>query len=114
MCIGETSDTLDATEQAFLMRIAETEFPAHRFTLRSNDDGIIWALLTPDGVADARPTVTICRIDPCILVMIEDRYARRQFRSLASVEEAVDYVHAMSDRALLSAAGQRDEEPMLH
>lgn len=114
MCIGETHDTLDALEQAFLTRIAEAEFPTHRFALRSNDDGITWALLTPEAIVGTLPTVTICRIDPCIMVMLEDRYARRQFRSLASVEEAIDFVHAMSEQALLSAAGLRDQEPALH
>jgi hypothetical protein len=110
MCIGETNDTLDATEQAYLTRIAKAEFPRHRFALRRNDDGITWVLLTPWGVDAALPKVTICRVDPCILVMLEDQHARRQFRSLVNVEAAVEYIHAMSDEALRAAAGLSDQE----
>lgn len=113
MCIGETYDTLDANEQAFLTRIAKAQFPRHRLALRRGDDDITWALLTPWGVDTSLPKVTICRIAPCIMVMLEDRYARRQFRSVATVEEAVEFVLAISDQALLAAAGLPDREPAL-
>lgn len=114
MCIGDAHDTLDTAEQAFLTRIAGAEFPAHRFALHSNDDGITWALLTPEGVTETLPKVTICRVAPCIMVMLEDQHARRQFRALANVEEAVHFVHAMADEALLAAAGLADRESALH
>ena len=110
MCIGETtSDTLDQAEQTFLAEIADSQFPGHRFALRNNDDGITWVLLTPRENETSAPfRVTICRVDPCIMVMLEDRAARRQFRALSNVAEAVDFVHAMSDQLLLAAAGRHE------
>lgn len=110
MCIGATTrDTLDRAEQIFLAEVADTQFPGHRFALRNNDDGITWALLTPrEDEARAPFRVTICRVDPCIMVMLEDGAARRQFRALSNVAEAVDFVHAISDHVLLAAAGQHE------
>lgn len=47
------------------------------------------------------------------MVMLEDSAARRQFRALSNVAEAVDFVHAMSDQVLLAAAGRHESAPGL-
>jgi hypothetical protein len=93
MCIGEaTGDTLERHEQVYIGTIAARDFPAHDFDLRRNADGITWAVLNPRGSAPTLLRFTICRIDPVIMVMIEDAHARRQFRSVATIEDAAAFL----------------------
>ena len=52
---------------------------------------------------------TICRIAPAVVVMIEDEAARRQFRGLATVDAAVDFVCEVVAEATQAMADPHDE-----
>lgn len=83
-------DTLREDETALIADIAGRACPAHDFALRSTDDGIAWAVLAPRDPDQLR--FTICRIDPCLIVLIEDAYERRQVRALGTMEDVVEFV----------------------
>ena len=106
MCIGEAAnDTLHGADRAVIANVAPRDFPAHDVAFECNTDGMTWAVLTPRGRHATLPRVTICRIEPCVMVLIEDAQARRQIRSLANVDDALDFGRAACDHALLAAAG---------
>ena len=99
MCIGDsTNDTLGGTERALIAEAAEADLPDHRVAFEANEDGIIWAVLTPSAPDLLR--VTICRIDPCVVVLIEDADQRRQIRGLADMVEALAFVRRACGQAL--------------
>lgn len=103
MCIGESAnDTLNTTEQGYLRDVAASEFPTHDFALRANEDGINWVVLEPRFLRADLMRVTICRIAPCVMVMIEDRDARRQICSTADVAAAVAFLRNAVDQAVLA------------
>src|SRR3978361_1792081 len=103
MDIGEsTNDTLDAGERAYLRDIAATTFPAHDFSVCANRDGINWVVLEPREVRADLMRVTICRIDPSVIVMLEDQDSRRQICSTASVADAVAFVRDATDQSVLA------------
>ena len=104
MCIGESSgDTLDIAERDFLRAAAATAFPDHSFSVLNNEDGIHWVVLEPAVLGPATLRVTICRIDPCVMVMMEDEASRRQICSASTVEDAFGFARLASDQALLAA-----------
>ena len=108
MCIGETGrDTLSEMEQMTICDIARG-FPAHEFSLRHNESGITWAVLSPRG--PHLPRVTICRIDPCLIVMVESDRHLRSFRSVPTIDAAADALRAVVDEAFRSA----DASPTLN
>ncbi|WP_158810304.1 hypothetical protein [Beijerinckia sp. L45] len=108
------NDTLDLTEQSYLRAIAVSEFPTHAFTLRTNEDGITWVVLEPGAGRADLMRVTICRLDPCVMVMIEDHEARRQFCSTVSVADAVEFVRNAADQAILTVMNAHPASTGLH
>jgi hypothetical protein len=101
MCIGEsTGDTLGTAELAMIRDVAAIEFGAHDVALHRNDDGIEWMVLSPRGHTDALLRFTICRIDPAVMVLVEDCEKRRQIRSVPDVAAALDVVRCASNQAL--------------
>ncbi len=103
MCIGEGLDTLKSQEQGFLRAAAAAQFPNHSFSIRHGEGGLAWAVLAPQLPQRTALCFTICRIDPCLMVMAEDREARRQFCSAANVEDAMAFVQMASEQAILSS-----------
>ncbi len=115
MCIGESgADTLHGAEQRFLRAVSATEFPAHAFAIHGNDDGQVWVVLEPSSARPDLPRFTICRIDPCVLVMVEDHGARRQFCSTSNVEDAVAFVRHATGQAVLAVMNAHPASPVLH
>lgn len=115
MSIGELlGDTLGAREQDFILRRAEHDLPAHDLALYSNDDGVTWAVLTPPAIKPELLRFTICRIEPCVVVMVEDEEDRRRFLGLGSIEEALDFVLATARRAVHSVDGMQTGNRVLH
>lgn len=104
MCIGEGgSDSLRPGEQAYLSEIAGQGLPAYDFMLRTNDDAMTWAVLEPARRSALTPRFIICRIDPCVMVMVEDQTGERRFCSMSSVEDAMSFIAESAGRALLAA-----------
>ncbi len=104
MCFGENgSDTLHDHEQAMLREVAAQQLPFYQCTLHSNDDAMTWAVLDPPRSGLRMPKFTVCRIDPCIMVMVEGHGIKRHFSSMANVVDAIAFatqaaqsaVHAM-------------------
>ena len=90
MCIGDGGlDTLREAEVSFLKDAAGRHLPSYVCSLHSNDDAMTWVVLTSEQTGPTMPRFTICRIDPCLLVMTEDRAARR-FASASSIEDAME------------------------
>ena len=81
MCLGGELDTMAKRECAALGEWAAEEFACHSFEVRTNTDGVAWVVLEPPSTRIELLRFTICRIVPCILVMVEDADARRQFCS---------------------------------
>ena len=114
MAFGEVlGDTLGAADQALIVSRCGQALPSHALGLHSNDDGITWAVLTPPAITPELLRFTICRIAPAVMVMIEDQDARRQFRGLADVEAAVDFVCDVVAEATKAMAGG-DVDRILH
>ena len=106
MALGELlDDTLGASEQDLIASRCHHALPAHALALHSNDEGVTWAVLTPPAITPELLRFTICRLSPSVMVMIEDAAARRQFRGLATVEAAVDFICEMAAEAMQSLAG---------
>lgn len=95
MCMGESADdTLQQSEQEAIALAAGDDLPGHRVAIRGNDDGMAWVVLEP--LADDHQTFrfTICRIAPCLVVMVEGREGRR-FLSAGTIAEAMDAVRSV-------------------
>ena len=102
MCIGESgSDTLQAAEVNMLKEAAGRSLPSYDCSLHSNDDAITWAVLSSKRVGPQMPRFTICRIDPCIMVMVEDR-AERRFSSAPCIEAAIEFACQTALSAVLA------------
>ena len=100
MCVGESAaDTLDGTEQAFLQAATLRHLPGYGAQAHVNEDFIAWTVLAPD--VPTMPRFTICRIDPSLIVMVEDATSWRRFSSAASLDDAVAFVR----RTVSEAAG---------
>ena len=79
-------DTFRPAELIFLEEAVHRRMPGYRPEARDNGH-IAWMVLEPDSFA-ALPRFTICRIDPCIMVQIEEAEARR-FICVASLDDAL-------------------------
>ena len=108
------NDTLRVEDQDVIARRCHRELPAHALSLHRNDDGVTWAVLAPPPITPELLRFTICRVAPSVMVMIEDEEARRQFRGLASIEEAVDFVCVAAAEAMQSLAGVHAGNRSLH
>lgn len=103
MCFGEScSDTLHNEEQTALKAAAAKCLPAYACSFHSNADPITWAVLEPPTTPMHMPKFTICRIDPCIMVMVEDHAHRRRFSSASTVEDALIFAWATAQEAILA------------
>ena len=110
MAYGEDlGDTLGAAEQDLIAHRCQDALPSHACALHSNDSGVTWVVLTPPAITPELLRFTICRIAPAVVVMIEDEAARRQFRGLATVDAAVDFVCEVVAEATQAMADPHDE-----
>ena len=110
MAFGEgTDDTLAAAEQTLITHRCRDALPSHALALHSNDDGVTWAVLTPPAITPELLRFTICRVAPSVMVMIEDPTARRQFRGLATVDDAVDFVCEVVAEAIQAMTGEHED-----
>ena len=115
MALGELlDDTLGAAEQDLIASRCHHALPAHALALHSNDEGVTWVVLTPPTITPELLRFTICRIAPSVMVMIEDAAARRQFRGLATVEAAIDYVCEMAAEAMHTLPGVHEGSSTVH
>ncbi len=103
MCLGEELDTMAKQECAALREWAADEFATHDFEVRANAEGISWVVLKPPLARTDLLRFTICRIAPCIMVMVEDADARRQFCSSEDVEGAMAFVRNVVDETVFAA-----------
>ena len=115
MCFCETgSDTLAVSEQTYLEEAARRCLPAYEFSLHANVDAMIWAVLSPSTEALRMPRFTICRINPCVIVMFESHRTQRSFASLANVEDAMVFACQAAQRTLLAFNNVHSEPAMAH
>ena len=103
MCIGEGVDTLGLREQILLRTAAAEGMPNHSFFICQGEGDLAWAVMAPLSSDDAALRFTICRIDPGVMVLVEDRNARRQFCSVANVEDAMAFIQIASEQAILAS-----------
>ncbi len=104
MCIDEAGfDTIGAEEREGLRAAAGVAFPAHRFGVHANADGICWIVLEPSTIRDDLLRFTICRIAPCLMVLVEDTSGRRQICSTDGVDNAMAFARQATDQAVLAA-----------
>lgn len=102
MCWGEGgSDTLDVKDQIALKEAVSRHLPSYACDLLSNDDAMTWAVLRSTGSGPTMPRFTICRIDPCFMVMVEDQ-AERRFSSVATIEDAIAFTCQATVQAVLA------------
>lgn len=114
MCIGEAGlDTIGAIERERLREAAGDAFPAHRFGVHANTDGISWVVLEPSTIRADLLRFTICRIAPCLMVMVEDAVGRRQICSTDGVGEAMAFARLATDQAILAAANAHPAHAVL-
>ena len=111
---ADPGDTLVRAEQDLIAGRLSKDLPTHALALHRNEEGMTWAVLTPPAITPELLRFTICRIAPSVMVMIEDEAARRQFRGLASVEEAIDFVCLAAAEAMQALAGGTDGGRSLH
>ena len=115
MAFGEIlDDTLGTAEQDLIAQRCQLALPSHALALHSNDYGVTWAVLTPPAITPELLRFTICRVSPAVMVMIEDAAARRQFRGLATVDAAVDFVCEIVAEATSAMAAPQDAGRTLH
>ncbi len=105
MCIGESNgDTLAGSDCAVLREAAVESLPAHRFDQCANADGLVWVVLEPPAARPELLRFTICRIAPCVMVLVEDACGRRQIVSTSDVHDALAVARHAADQAMLAAA----------
>lgn len=112
MCFGESGgDSLKFGELNYL-REAAKDFPSYDFDLRTNDDDLTWAVFSPQESSARTPRFTFCRIDPCVMVMVEDQTTHRRFCSAPTVEDAVRFALDTAKRAVLAFDNVHDAPEM--
>ena len=112
MCFGESmGDTLGMSELALIRDVAASEFGAHEVSLHRNEDGVAWMVLNPRARTDALLRFTICRIDPAVMVLVEDCDKRRRICSVPDVAAALDLVRCVSGQALRDAGAEASDHP---
>ena len=111
MCFGEgQSDSFRAAEVPLLSKAASTKLPDYDLRWHRNEDAMTWAVLTPPS--SSLPRFTICRIDPCIVVMVEDATDRRRFSSASDIEGAVAFIRQTAEQARLAVHNIHDYPDM--
>lgn len=104
MCIGEAGlDTIGASERESLRAAAGDAFPSHRFGVHANEDGISWIVLEPSAMRADQLRFTICRIAPCLMVLVEDAAGRRQICSTSGVDDVIAFARQATDQAILAS-----------
>ena len=112
MCIDECDgDTLARGDCALLRAAAAEALPAHRFDQCANADGLVWVVLEPPAARPDLLRFTICRIAPCVIVLVEDACGRRQIVSTTHIHDAVAAARNAADQALLAAANAHPVHP---
>ena len=104
MCFADDLDSIGAPDCSALQAFACETLPSHSFAVRKNAEGIAWVVLEPPVLGPEHRRFTICRISPCVMVMVEDAAGRRQICSATDVEGAIEFVRAAADQAVLAAA----------
>ncbi len=89
MCLGEQFDSLCPEDRASLTEAVRLSMPAYRLSWHANAEAMVWAVLDRQGGAPTQPRFTICRLDCCLVMMIEAGTAARQFCSAASMADVV-------------------------
>ena len=82
---------------------AHDAFPAHRFGVHANENGISWVVLEPSLIRADQLRFTICRIAPCLVVLVEDASGRRQICSTDGIGNAIAFARLATDQAVLAA-----------
>ena len=114
MCMGEASlDTIGAQERESLRAAAGHQFPAHRFGVHANDEGMSWIVLEPSAKRVDLLRFTICRIAPCLMVMVEDTAGRRQICSTDGVGHAMAFARQATDQAIFAATNTHSAHGVL-
>lgn len=103
MCFGEGLDTMVRHECTSLRAWAAEEFSSHDFLVRANAEGLTWVVLEPPTPRADLLRFTICRVAPCIMVMVENGADERQFCSANDVAGAMAFVRNAADEAMLAA-----------
>ena len=100
MCFGDLSDTLHRFELDDLREAGRRCLPGYVFSVHAND-AISWVVLSPP---DPRrlPRFTICRIAPCIMVMVEADGEPRRFASTPDVEGAIGFAGHVVEQTVLA------------
>lgn len=105
MCLGEaTLDTIGPREQEQLRMAATAGLPTHRFDVRANAEGTSWIVLEPPTARDHALRFTICRITPCVILMVEAASGRRHFQSFADIDGVVAFARSATDMTALAGA----------
>lgn len=106
MCIADQPlDTIAAPDCSALHGFTRESLPGHSFSVRKNAEGIAWVVLEPPASSALYRRFTICRIAPCVMVMIEDEDGRRQICSAFDVEGAIACIRNALDTAVMAVAG---------
>ena len=103
MCFGDGLDTMVRHECTSLRAWAAQEFSSHDFVVRANAEGLTWVVLEPPAPRTDLLRFTICRIAPCVMVMVENGDEAAQFCSTGDVEAAMAFVRNAADQAVLTA-----------
>ena len=102
MCMGENAgDTFKPAEMSFLRDATAQRLPGYR-SLARDSGHIAWMVLEPETFG-ALPRFTICGMDPCMVVQIEEAEARR-FISVASLDDAL----VIAQRAVCETNARRN------
>lgn len=94
-------DTFRPQDLTYLREATHRRMPGYRPAARENGR-IAWMVLEPDAPGPL-PRFTICRIDPCIMVQIEEADERR-FVSVASLDDAI----VIAERAVAETSARRN------
>ena len=112
--MGEAGlDTIELGERESLRAAAGDAFPSHRFGVHANAEGISWIVLEPSAIRADLLRFTICRIAPCLMVMVEDSAGRRQICSADGVGDAMAFARQATDQAILAAANAHPAHKVL-
>ena len=89
MSFGEQGDSLGPNDRASLIEAVRHTLPSYRLSWHANADAMVWAVLDQQDAAPWQPRFTICRLDHCLVMMVEAGTAARQFCSAATIDDAV-------------------------
>ena len=89
MCFGECLDSLGSEDRASLTEAVRQTLPSYRLSWHANSDAMVWAVLDRQDADLSQPRFTICRLDRCLVMMIELGAGARQFCSAATMGDAL-------------------------